>query len=66
MFEPFIIIGCIFFFIVLTYSFQMRNRLHKDYATSCDVLYIPKKEKMLVIDKKDGIEFKFDDSYFLY
>ncbi len=66
MFQPFIIIGCIFFFILLTYSFQMRNRMYKDYATSCDVTYIPEKEKILMIEEGEEIEFKPDDSYLLY
>ena len=50
MLEPILNLGCILFFIVLTYSFQMRQRKYKTYPTSCDVLYYPEKEKILMID----------------
>lgn len=46
MFESFLLFGCILFLIVLVYSFQMRQRLHTKYATSCDVTYYPKKESI--------------------
>ena len=45
MFQTFATLGSILFFIVLTYAFQMRQRKYKKYATSCDVLYYPEKEK---------------------
>ena len=53
MFQPLATIGSILFFIVLTYAFQMRQRKYKKYATSCDVLYYPEKEKMNIIDPTD-------------
>tara|TARA_B100001115_G_C15437757_1_gene205620 strand:+ start:202 stop:348 length:147 start_codon:yes stop_codon:yes gene_type:complete len=40
--------------------------MYKDYATSCDVTYIPEKEKILMIEEGEEIEFKPDDSYLLY
>lgn len=49
MLEPILTLGCILFFIVLTYSFQLRQRKYKDYPASCDVLYYPEKEKILMI-----------------
>ena len=45
----------------------MRNRMHKKYSNSCDVLYFPKKEK--IIDNQENIsDIKFipDSSYRLY
>jgi len=65
MFDSFLIFGCIVFIILLVYAFQMRNRLYKDYPTSCDVIYIPKKEKE-IIDTKKQFKFKPDSSYFDY
>ena len=50
MLESIFNLGCILFFILLTYSFQMRQRKYKKYPTSCDVLYYPEKEKILMID----------------
>jgi len=52
MFESLGILGSILLFAVLTYAFQMRQRKYKKYATSCDVLYYPEKEKMNIIDPK--------------
>ena len=65
MFDSFLILGCIIFIIGLVYAFQMRNRLYKDYPTSCDVIYIPKKEKD-IIPKTEKFEFIPDSSYFDY
>ena len=50
MLEPVLTLGCILFFIVLTYSFQMRQRKYKNYPTSCDVLYYPEKEEILMVE----------------
>ena len=52
MFQTFATLGSILLFVVLTYAFQMRQRKYKKYATSCDVLYYPEKEKMNIIDPK--------------
>ena len=52
MFETLGILGSILLFAVLTYAFKMRQRKYKKYATSCDVLYYPEKEKMNMIDPK--------------
>jgi len=52
MFESLSIFGSIILFAVLTYAFQMRQRKYKKYATSCNVLYYPEKEKMNIIDPK--------------
>ena len=49
MLEPIFNLGCILFFIVLTYSYQMRQRKYKNYPTSCDVLYYPEKEEILMV-----------------
>lgn len=49
MLEPLLNLGCIIFFIILTYSYQMRHRKYKDYPASCDVLYYPEKEKIVTI-----------------
>jgi hypothetical protein len=65
MFDSFLILGCMVFIILLVYAFQMRNRLNKNYPTSCDVVYIPKKEKE-IIDTKKPFKFKPDSSYFDY
>ena len=51
MLDPIFNLGCILFFIVLTYSYQMRQRKYKNYPTSCDVLYYPEKEEILMIDE---------------
>ena len=32
---------------IFTYSYKMRQRLYNDYPTSCNVIYIPKKENIL-------------------
>jgi len=53
MFESLSILGSIILFSVLTYAFQMRKRKYKKYATSCNVLYYPKKEEMNIIEPKD-------------
>ena len=45
MLDPIFNLGCILFFIVLTYSYQMRQRKYKNYPTSCDVLYYPEKRR---------------------
>ena len=49
MLETLLNLGCIIFFIILTYSYQMRQRKYKDYPASCDVLYYPEKEKIVTI-----------------
>ena len=52
MIDSFLTIGSILFFILLTYAYQMRQRKYKKYATSCDVLYYPGKDKINMIDPK--------------
>jgi hypothetical protein len=52
MFESLATLGSILLLAVLTYAFQMRQRKYKKYATSCDVLYYPEKEKLNIIDSK--------------
>lgn len=32
---------------VFTYAYKMRQRLYNDYPTSCNVIYVPKKENIL-------------------
>lgn len=66
MIDSILIIGCILFFILLTYSFQMRNRLYKNYPTSCHVTYIPEKDKIPLVDNTTNIKFEPDSSYFTY
>lgn len=66
MIQSFLLLGCIFFFILLVYSFQVRNRMYKDYGTSCDIIYFPKKEKIIQVEEGEAIKFKPDESYLLY
>ena len=47
MLRPLLTFGCIIFFIILTYSYQMRRRKYKNYSNSCDVLYYPQKEILI-------------------
>ena len=45
----------------------MRNRMYNKYPTSCDVLYFPKKEKIINEQEKlSEITFIPDSSYRLY
>tara|TARA_B100000035_G_C20961526_1_gene536767 strand:+ start:642 stop:869 length:228 start_codon:yes stop_codon:yes gene_type:complete len=67
MIDSVLIFFSIIFLGIVVYAFQMRNRLHKKYSQSCDVVYLPKKEKII----KDNInisDIKFipDSSYRLY
>ena len=62
MFQGLLLIGCIIFLIVFVYSLQMRQRIYKNYTNSCDVLYYPEKEKILMIKEKEKIKFKPDES----
>ena len=67
MIDPLLIFGCIVFFILIVYSFQMRNRMYKKYPNSCDVFYLPKKEKIINDQEKlSEITFIPDSSYRLY
>ncbi len=67
MIDSLLIFGCILFFIIIVYSFQMRNRMYNKYPTSCDVLYFPKKEKIINEQEKlSEITFIPDSSYRLY
>lgn len=45
MLDSILLLGCILFFCVLTYSYQMRRRKYINYPNSCNVLYLPEKEK---------------------
>ena len=45
MIETLLVLGCIIFFILLAMAFQERAIMYKDYPTSCDVTYLPEKEK---------------------
>jgi hypothetical protein len=49
MIETLLVLGCIIFFILLAISFQERSIMYKDYPTSCDVTYIPKKENIYML-----------------
>ena len=49
MIETLLVLGCIIFFILLAISFQGRSIMYKDYPTSCDVTYIPKKENIYML-----------------
>lgn len=48
MLETLLVLGCIVFFILLAMAFQERAIMYKDYPTSCDVTYLPKKEKIIM------------------
>ena len=48
MLETLLVLGCIMFFILLAMAFQERAIMYKDYPTSCDVTYLPKKEKIFI------------------
>lgn len=50
MIETLLVLGCIVFFTLLAMAFQERSIMYKNYATSCDVTYLPKKEKILMGD----------------
>ena len=64
MLDSLLIMGSILFFIVLTYAYKMIQRKYNNYPTACNVLYIPKKEKMNIIDPKmyqsSPLSFKID------
>ena len=32
---------------IFTYAYKMRQRIYNDYPTSCNVIYVPKKENIL-------------------
>lgn len=49
MLDTILILGCIVFFILLSMAFQERSIMYKDYPTSCDVTYIPKKENIYML-----------------
>jgi hypothetical protein len=48
MIETLLVLGCIIFFILLAMAFQERSIMYKDYATSCNITYLPKKEKFFM------------------
>jgi len=54
MFESFLLIGCIVFFIILVYAFQMRQRMYNSYPTACKVTYYPKKEEILMMPEQSS------------
>lgn len=64
MLDSLLIIGSILFFVVLTYAYKMRQRKYNKYPTACNVLYIPKKEKSILIDpqsyQSSPLSFKID------
>jgi len=47
MIKSYLLVGCIIALSLFVYSFKMRQRLYNDYATNCNVIYIPKKENIL-------------------
>ena len=53
MIETLLVLGCIIFFILLAISVQERRIMYKDYPTSCDVTYIPKKENIYMLGPKN-------------
>ena len=67
MFESFILIGCIVFFIILVYGLQMRQRLNTNYPTGCKVTYYPEKEEILMMPSPSpSSPFIPDESYRIY
>ena len=53
MLETLLVLGCIVFFILLAMAFHERAIMYKDYPTSCDVTYLPKKEKIFMRGKSN-------------
>lgn len=48
MLETLLVLGCIVFFALLAMAFQERAIMYRNYPTSCDVTYYPKKENILL------------------
>ena len=53
MLETLLVLGCIVFFVLLAMAFQERAIKYKDYPTSCDVTYLPEKEKIFMVGKSN-------------
>ena len=54
MLDTVLILGCIVFFILLAMAFQERAIMYKNYPTSCDVTYIPKKENIYMLGSSNS------------
>lgn len=48
MLETFLLVGSIILLILFSIAFKERAIMYKNYPTSCDTIYIPKKEKILL------------------
>ena len=70
MIQSLLLLGCILFLIIFVYSYQMRSRMYREYPTSCNVTYIPEKEKIVTMSEQqfeeNKFKFKRDDSYLIY
>ena len=67
MLKSFLLIGCIVFFCIVVYAFQMRQRLNTNYPTGCKVTYYPEKEEMLMMPlSSPSSPFIPDPSYRIY